>query len=154
MIYKLAEIPTVASLIGLFIFLSTAQFFIPEYHFTTIGLSMFCVVFAFKSWINFSSAYTMYRQHGTSDLAVRCQSYFWAALGMSVAFFILFGLAVLDRASIDMPWLTAGVRNTFRNITITAVTAVIIYGTRMLDALFTSLRANALNNRTQGEVPQ
>lgn len=148
MIHKTALVPLWAVVASVFVALSVVQYTVPSYHFTIFSVGAVAFAFTFKTWVNFVSAYTMYRQHGTSKLARACQRYFWAMLSMSVAFALLFWLATADGAHLSIPGAEIReVRNTLRNVAITAIVAVILTGAQMMDALFAYLRDQSLTKR-------
>ena len=130
------------------------QMFVSPLTFETISIGALFVVFAFKSIVNTISAYTMWRQQGTSSLAKACMRYFWSQDSMSVLLAFLFLLAFTDRISWALPGtdLTI-VRNILRSFVITSVVAVGILGSQMMSALFDFLREQIAENQTRRQTP-
>lgn len=148
MIHKTAQVPLWAVVASVFVALSVMQSVVPAHHFTIFSVGAAAFVFTFKTWVNVITAYTMYRQHGTSQLARACLRYFGAMLFMSAALALLFWLATADGVSLALPGAEMSeVRNTLRNVAITAIVAVILTGAQMMDALFAYLRDQATTNR-------
>lgn len=146
MIKQTERVPIVPLLVLQFVALTAVQWWVPPGPYTTFSIACMFVVFTFKSWVNLVCAVTMYRQHGTSDLARAVQAYFWSLLGQSgMLAFLYFDAMGLSVPGLDL----AEVRNTIRNVAIVSVLAVIIYGSRMLDALFDHLRSQ----QARGESP-
>ena len=150
MIHKTAMVSLWAVVIGVFVLLSIVQYFVSVHTATVFSVVMVGIAFTFKSCVSFVSAYTMYRQQGTSKLARACHRYFWSMLGMSLLFAILFWLATADSVHIVFPGTDlAEVRNSLRNLAIASIVAVIITGSQMMDALFADLRDQV--NRRKGD---
>jgi short subunit fatty acids transporter len=97
--------------------------------------------FAAKSWVFFVGAYTMYREQGTSRLAVTCKAFFWALLSFALPMALLMFLGYLDSIGKHVPYTELDdFRNTVRNIVITAAVGIMICGSRLVDAIFAYLR--------------
>lgn len=151
MIHKTARVPMWGVVVGVFVALSVIQYVVPAHHFTIFSVAAVAFAFSFKSWVNVVSVYTMYRQQGTSALARACLRYFAAMLAMSVALAFLFWLATADGVHVSIPGTEIReVRNTLRNVAITAIVAVILTGAQMMDALFAYLRDQASRRRADG----
>lgn len=139
-------------LVGTFLFLSLLQVIFDSETMTTIGICTVAVAFGYKLWLFCTSAWVMRQQRGTSRLAKAGLAFFCALAAMALAMTMVFSFASMDRLayhfSETFPQVELiGVRNVARNFAITTVVAVVIYGSRMMDAVFAmreDQRANEL----------
>jgi heme exporter protein D len=118
------------------VILLAMQVIFSEETYARISVAMIFLVFAFKSWVNLVFSVTTHKQQGETELSVATERYFWALLGQSVIFSILFFLAFLD--SLGVEWFGRDlimVRNFIRSVAAISVVSVIIYGDQTLEAL-------------------
>lgn len=128
--------------------LTVIQAMTSDFFYTKLSIAMTFLVFAFKSWVNFVFAITTHRQHGETDLSISMEKYFWALLSQSVAFSILFAMAFADSMQWNFPGMDWDMtRNAMRNIGITTILAVIIFGDNALEDLMEYIRKNKTESK-------
>jgi hypothetical protein len=121
--------------------LTVTQSMTSDLWYAKFSIAMTVLVFAFKSWVNFVFAITTHRQKGETDLSKSMEKYFWALLSQSIIFSLLFLMGFADMMGWPTPLLEwAETRNFVRNLGITSIIAVIIFGEHALEDLMTYIR--------------
>ncbi len=124
------------------VILIVMQVMMSETVYHRFSLSMIAFVFAFKSWVNLVFSVTTHKQRGETDLSVSIERYFWALLGQSIAFTILFTVSAFTSAvpnpSQAGDWFGINlvvIRNAILTVAIVSVISVIVYGDQTLESL-------------------
>jgi short subunit fatty acids transporter len=141
MIRRLEGLSLPFVLVLTFTLLTAGQWFVDSANFAKLTILALGMCFAAKSWVFFVGAYTMYREQGTSRLAVTCKAFFWALLSFALPMALLMFLGYLDAIGRHVPYTELDdFRNTVRNIVITAAVGIMVCGSRLVDAIFEYLR--------------
>lgn len=132
--------------------LFTLQFFIDARTFTVATIIALAVVFWYKTTAFGTFGWILWKQDGASRLSKTGRDFFIALFCLAFLLAIAFTLASIDMLTatspLPQPTTIGEARSAVRNFTISTVVAVIIYGSRMMDAVFDMLRKQAQEDNT------